>query len=298
MIVKFLTRSMERGGGRLPGLIHYVNQHKELLSGNKDFILTNIVGETTTKGIARHFQENNKLIKKRNGKNIAAYHIVLSWHPDERKHLDNEMLMAFAKKFYQLYDGDRSLAFISVHKDTKNWHLHCAFSASERGSGKNRRISKKELRDLQIAMNEFQRDSFPHLSKSLLYLPELKHNREKIIGDIKVTLPEKLKHSDGSFRAKKRGDVSLLENLRHRLYKVAMKYPDKTGFLDALKLETDLKPYLYRDKPRGVMVNGKKYTYRRLAIGIDDLKQFVRQYDMERLRTQSQQQELFKNLER
>ncbi len=298
MLIKFLTRSSKRPA--LHQLIQYVNQGKEYLAANTDFILTNIPGETTAKGVSRHFVENNKLIKKRRGKQVAAYHIVLSWHPDERKFLDNETLLTFAKKFYQLYDGDRALSFITVHRDTDNWHLHCAFSASERGSGKNRRISKAALRDLQIEMNEFQRDHFPHLDKSLLYLPGLKRNQKKILGEIEVTLPEKLRHPDGSYRAKKRGDASVLESLRHRLYTIAKKHPSRESFLYALERQTDLKPYLYRDKPRGIITpSGKKYTYRRLAIDdLNHLSRFVRAYEMEKLREKSLEQSKSITLER
>ena len=297
MLIKMLSRSLSKP--QISQLLKYINEGRESFEQEQHFITRhNTVGNTTLE-ISRDFEKNNKLIKKRKGRQVGIQHIILSFHPKEKHLLNNEKLFSFSQKFAELMDFDRAITFGRVHYEKHNVHLHFAVSASIYGSGKSRRISKAKLKEVQQEMNRYQQREFPELKHSLLYLPELKRERKRTISGI--PLPEKMQEVDGSIRAKIRGQKSKLEILRNRLLTIAKKFPKEQDFIRAIQNEKGLEVYHYRNRINGIKVleinrNGqeiiKKYRWKRLAIDLGNLQRDARLNELEKIQNRDNERSL------
>jgi len=296
MLIKSLTRGLKNP--QLHQLMRYINEQEESLDKEPHFCLRYNTSGITAKEIAADFGKNNTLIKQRKGKQIGVYHYVLSFHPKERHLLDNAKLYDFGQKFCELMQADKAIAFLRPHWEKDNIHLHCAMSATVFGSGKSRRMTKSKWKEVQIAMNEFQRQQYRELSHSLLYLTELEKSRVSSLG---IPLPEAMRETDGSIRAKSRGKSSQLDHLRNRLLTIAKQYPTKQAFIKAVNTEKNISVYYRRnsDTPTGIITkNGKKYRFKRLAIDIDHLQREVRLHELQRQQEKNRDNQREQSLER
>ncbi|SDR66939.1 Relaxase/Mobilisation nuclease domain-containing protein [Polaribacter sp. KT25b] len=290
MLIKMLSRSLSRPN--LPQLIRYINEGKTHFDNEKNFILRHNTLGKNTKEVAEDFKQNNKFIKQGKQKRIGVQHIILSFHPKEKLFLNTEKLFGFAQKFSELMNFNSAITFGRVHFEKENIHLHFAVSASQFGNGKSRRISKQRLKEIQIDMNRYQQ-KFPELKHSLLYLPELEKSKKSTLTGI--PLPEKMKETDGSIRAKKRGQKSLLENIKEKLISIAKKYPKKEDFLKSIEKEEDFSVYTRNGKPTGIITEtNKKFRFTRLLIDIENLKKEVRLYELEQLKNRDQERSIEK----
>jgi hypothetical protein len=296
MLVKSVTRGLKNP--ELHQLIKYINEKRESLENEPHFCLRYNTSGKTAKEIAKDFEKNNQFIKRRNSKQIGIYHFILSFHSKERYLLDDSKLFDFGQKFCQLMNADKSLAFLRPHWEKDNIHLHCAMSASHFGNGKSRRMSKAKWKEVQIAMNEFQKEHYKELKHSLLYLPELEKSRVSSLG---IPLPEAMRETDGSIRAKSRGKISHLDTVRNQLLELAKKYPQKNEFIKAINQEKTLSVY-YRGNsqvPTGIVTNtGKKYRFKRLALDIENLQREVRLNELNIQQNKQRNNEREQSLER
>lgn len=285
MLVKSLTRDLKNP--ELHQLVRYVNEKQESLEKEPHFCLRYNTTGNTAKDIAADFEKNNEFIKWRDSKQIGAYHFILSFHPKERQLLNNAILFDCGQKFCELMEADKSIAFLRPHWEKDNIHLHCAMSPTEYNSGRSRRMSKARWGKVQIAMNEFQKERYPALKHSLLYLPELGKSRKSSLG---IPLPDTLRETDGSIRAKQRGKMSQLEIVRDKLLEIAKNYPEKQDFIKAINREKALSVY-YRsgaDTPTGIITDSnKKFRFKRLALNIENLTRNVRLYELEKQQNKS-----------
>ena len=294
MLVKSVTRDLRKP--ELHQLIKYINEKRESLENEPHFCLRYNTTGNSAKEIAKDFEKNNEFIKRRNSKQIGAYHFILSFHPRERHLLDDSKLFAFGEKFCELMQADKSLAFLRPHWEKDNIHLHCAMSPSEFGSGKSRRMSKEQWKQVQIGMNEFQRDFHKELKHSLLYLPELEKSRESSLG---IPLPEKMREVDGSVRSKIRGKKSQLEIVRNQLLEIAKKHHSKQNFIRAVNNEKTISVYLRNNLPAGIITGtGKKFRFKRLALDIDNLQREVRLNELKIQQNKNRDSEREQSLER
>ena len=272
-------------------LISYINQSRKSFDDEPNFIIRYNTNGTNCKEVAEDFIYNNKFIKQGKGKRNGVVHIVLSWHKKEQHLLNDAILFDFGKKFCDLINGDNSLIFLRPHYDKKAIHLHIAQSASLLGSSKSTRISKARLKEIQIEMNRYQQSKYKDLKHSLLYLPELEKQKKSTLTGI--PLPTKMKEVDGSIRAKKRGQISVLETLRLQLLELAKKHPKKEDFINTIENEKDISVYFRNDKPTGIITKtGRKFRFKRLNIDIENLPKEIRLNELERLKNRESQQTL------
>ena len=263
---------------KLEQLMLYINEGKETFDEEPHFIIRYNTTGNNPKAIANDFRVNNTHIKKRKGRQIGVQHIILSWHPKEKRLLNDAKLFAFAQKFSEEMDFDRAITLGRVHNETSNTHLHFAVSASQFSSGKSRRISKAKLKEIQQEMNRFQKTKFPELKHSLLYLPELQKIKTTELG---IPLPKMMRDTDGAVHTRKRGGQSQLESIRSTLMGLAKLYPNKDTFLAAIDEQEHIAVYHRNAVPQGIiMASGKKYRFNRLAIDPDNLKRAVRLYNL------------------
>ncbi len=296
MLIKMMSRPLSRPA--LHQLMRYINEGRESFENEPHFILRYNTSGNTTKEIADDFTHNNSFIRRGKGKRNGVVHIVMSWHKKEQKLIDDSMLSDFGRKFAELINCENSLIFCRPHYDKEAIHLHIAQSASLLNSGKSTRISKARLKEIQIEMNEYQREHYPQLKHSLLYLPDLERTKESSLG---IPLPESIRETDGSIRAKMRGKVSQLETVRNQLLAIAKKYPQKQDFIKAINNEKTLSVYYRRgsDTPTGIITStNKKFRFKRLSLNIENLTRDVRLHELEKQQNRNRDNELNKSLER
>ena len=283
MLLKVLSRKLSRPD--LPQLIRYINQGRPSFQNEPNFIISYNTTGKTTKEVANEFKRNNDHIPKHKGRN-GVLHLMASWAKKERHLMNDDILRAFGYKIGELFNADQALMWGRPHYDKENVHLHFALSASWLDSGRSTRISRERLKEIQIELNEMQRDLYPQLKHSLLYLPELEQFHRKTLTGI--PLPEKMKEKDGSVRAKMRGEQSVLDHLRERLLGLAKSHPRKLDFIRAINQQDDIAVYHYRNKPNGIIVKstGKKYRFKRLSIDLDALTRDVKLHQLEQQHNQ------------
>ena len=289
MLIKMMSRPLSKPD--LEQLISYINQKRKTFDDEPNFIIRYNTNGKNCKEVADDFIINNTFIKQGKGKRNGVIHIVLSWHKKEQHLLNDAILFDFGKKFCDLINGDNSLIFLRPHYDKEAIHLHIAQSASLLGSQRSTRISKARLKEIQIEMNRYQQTKYKDLKHSLLYLPELEKQKKSTLTGI--PLPTKMKEVDGSIRAKKRGQKSMLEILKTKLIEVAKNYPNKKDFLNALEIETEFSVYLRNNKATGIITDtGKKFRFSRLSFEIENLQKTVRLHELERLKKRNQERYL------
>jgi len=296
MLIKMMSRPLSRPD--LHQLMTYINEGRESFENEPHFILRYNTSGNTTKDIADDFERNNSLIQKGKGKRNGVVHIVMSWHTKEQHLINNVMLSDFGRKFSNLINGENSLIFCRPHYDKEAIHLHIAQSASLLNSGRSTRITKARLKEIQIEMNEYQREKHPQLKQSILYLPDLEKSRKSNLG---IPLPEAMRETNGSFRTKSREKISQLETVRNQLLTIAKKFPQKHGFIKAINREKILSVY-YRgnsETPTGIITNtNKKFRFKRLALNIENLTRDVRLHELEKQQHRSRDNEHNQSLER
>ena len=276
-LIKYLTRDARRPG--LLQLVNYVFEGTKSVPDDRSFHLLHNVSGITTQEIAKQFREHNKqYLKIRKSKTVGVYHIIISWHVDEKEKLNDTTLRAFAEKFVGM--NPSAMYVIRAHYERDNIHLHVIQSATEYGSRTSMRLSKAELKHLQQEINRFQQERFPELDKSVLYLDERK--REKV-SDLGIPLPSRLEFkSDGEYRIKRRKKKTHKEILRTELASLCRPGMSEAAFLQAVEQHAEIELY-QRGKHKGVIWSGRKFRLKTLGIDPQNLREFTRMARLEKL---------------
>jgi Relaxase/Mobilisation nuclease domain len=168
MIIKALSR--KAGGGQLIRYIlrYALDDEKQTVSKDQpaqSFIIRHNIRSRSIEGFIKEFKQNeaNRIHKRSN--QTVLNHFIISFSPGDSKNIDDETLKAIAKKFIQLR-GENNLYVGSKHLDKEHIHLHIAGSGTQI-NGLSSRISKKELADLKLELDVYQKEQFPELFHSL-----------------------------------------------------------------------------------------------------------------------------------
>ena len=170
MIVKILTRNS-------PSYISLINY---IIDGSKDkdskpHIITHNLRSETIVGYEQEFIENEALRKSKRSDRIYMYHEIISLSANEDNSIMTDALLNDLALRYISLRGNNGLFIGAIHRDKEHIHIHFMAGGSEFKTGKAFRLTKAELHDLKIKLQEFHREKYPQIAHSF---PE--HGKGKV----------------------------------------------------------------------------------------------------------------------
>ena len=229
-------------------------------SPDQEPIYWNIAMPTITEAESAFKEQDNLLRKRKNGNRML--HEILSFSPEDSKHLTDSKLRLLCLEYLKIR-ASRNVAFAQIHKDTGHPHIHILISPNEYGSSKVTTFNRKQYFQIRHDMERFQKQRFPELEHSIVFLNDKK--KERVKSDKSM--------SDKEYQAQKRtGTKNIKEELKTELAVIFENAQSKEEFFSTiLSSSYDLEIYTYRGKNRGILHNEKKYTFRTLGFSNDRL---------------------------
>jgi len=228
---------------------YIANEDKSL---DQEYILHNTLGNTI-QDVVEEFKSNDKFLKLRSNSN-RIIHEVVSFHPDDTPHLDADVIRDLVFKYLELR-GSRNLAFGSIHWD-KQLHAHLMISPNEVANSRVTHISRSKYLRIRKELEQYQRQKYEKL-KSVVFLEKSPFNEKEPLINLSHTEYQYQKN-----QGDKNSDKMLLREILSNAYKQSQTQDE---FYDRL-LQSGCEIYTYRGKNRGILKNGRKYTFRILGI--------------------------------
>lgn len=159
MILKNLTR--KSGTSQL---VNYLFKNEK--DKKPEPILKHNLRGRTTQGWSKEFEHNFELRNNRRKDNIQLHHTIISFSNKDKKHIYPELLKDITKKYIELRGKD-NIYLASSHHDKEHIHLHIVMSSIKYLTGESNRISRKEFKEIKLALDTYQKDKYPELVNSL-----------------------------------------------------------------------------------------------------------------------------------
>lgn len=210
----------------------------------------------TEKGALDAFHQQDRLLKKRSNGN-RLLHDILSFSPEDSRHLNHAKLQNLCMEYLRIRAG-KNIAFAQIHQDRRHFHIHIIISPNEYGSDKVSTFTRKEYFQVRKDIERYQRENYSELEHSIVFLKE--RSKEKSISDKEF---QQLK------RTGKRNVKSLLKEEIKTIFDAS--HNKDEFYSKILSSSSDMEIYTYRGKNRGILLDGKKYTFRTLGITKDML---------------------------
>lgn len=244
MLIKILSRKNKS----FRSLIGYIGRETE---GQE--LYWNLSQNSTPEVLEKEFLEND-VYRSSQAKN-RMYHHILSFSAKDKSVITPELLENVAQEYISKAGLENHLVFGRVHSDTQHYHWHLISSQNAYHSKKAFRLSKQELKNLQVQMEEFTREHFPELKYSYAYSG--KRNLTLGLATSKVTM----KPTEQEFHMRKSERSTEKQTVIEYLINLASQVQSPNDFEKAIEQDTRYNFYTYRDKIHGITdrQNGKKY---------------------------------------
>lgn len=242
---------MSRKSGIKPLLTYLFKDEEKLHSKiHEPFVIRKNVRTRSLEKWVKEFEVNEALRQYKRKDAVKAYHTVLSFNGKDRQKMSTPMLKDITRKYMNLRGKD-ALYIAAVHYDRSHIHIHIAESGTKYKTGKANRLSKKEFRELKIAMATYQKKKYPELINSL---PD--HGRTAV----------RAYKAQNSRESRKEALHELLST----------SWQDSTTldeFLDTIK-QAGHEPYYRNSQLTGIKyMNGQKFRLSRLGYGKEKLQE-------------------------
>lgn len=158
-IVKILTRHTPS----FTSLIKYILQEGKV--SDHEVISHNLKSNTIT-GYIKEFFANESFRKQERKDQVYLFHEILSFNANEDSNLITPEIMQDIAKEYMRLRGSDGVILGAVHRDKDHIHLHLCVSALKFRTGKSFRLSKGELQNLKISIQNFHKLKYPEISQS------------------------------------------------------------------------------------------------------------------------------------
>lgn len=213
----------------------------------------NVAQNSTPEVLEREFLENDEY-RSSQAKN-RMYHHILSFSTKDKAVITPELLESVAQEYLLKAGLENHLVFGRVHSDTEHYHWHLISSQNAFHSKKGYRLSKTELKNLQVQMEEFTRLHYPEIKYSYAYSG--KRNLTLGLTTSKVTM----KPTEQEFQMRKSERSTEKQTIIEYLINLAIQVPSSNDFEKAIEQDARYGFYTYRYKIHGIMdkQNGKKY---------------------------------------
>jgi len=153
--------------GKYETLIDYILRGA---SHDEDFtIFRNTKVGTDRDSIVNSFIQNDKYRKR---VRTRCQHVILSYH--YRSNPSQDALWKLTNEFLRLRRMDNAVVFGKCHAEPSSGcvHVHLAVSQNLYLQDKSIRVPKKELKEQNRLLEQFQQEYFPELNDSIVFLKE------------------------------------------------------------------------------------------------------------------------------
>ncbi len=157
-VVKILARH----NPSYKSLINYILKEQN----EKPQIITHNLHSVDPVLASREFLENEAYRSTTRSDQVFLYHEILSFSNKDTQKINPEMLEDLGRKYIELR-GNEGVYFGAVHKDRDHIHLHFCVSGTKLYTGTAMRLSKENLKELKINFQEYQKQKYPELEKSI-----------------------------------------------------------------------------------------------------------------------------------
>jgi len=234
-VVKILSRH----NPSYASLINYILQDGK---NDKPEIISHNLRSDTIPGYTKEFIENESFRQQTRSDQVYLFHEIVSFNAKEDT-IGAEVIKDIATEYMRLR-GNEGVMLGAVHRDKEHVHLHVCVSALKFRSGTSFRLSKAELRELKVSLQEYHKEKHPEISKSF---PQ--H------GNGKAYL------KDAKWYALQKEQRNLLKDqINDKVRSCFEKAASQKEFLELLR-EEDLHHYERGGKPYGIEYEDTKFRF-------------------------------------
>lgn len=249
MIVKIKSRKNQT----YRQLLEYMLHDNDRLSGKEGFVVAhNLKGNRIDSWVDQlKALEAGRVHRRKNS--VTMTHEILSWHADDAKHMTKGKMERMTREYIRMR-GVRGAKVLAIpHYNKSHYHVHLLVSGVD-AVGRAMRLSRDELRDLKINVQQYQVENFPELRNSLPAHGHKSSGRE----------------TDNEREYKKRtGKLSVREEVAMLVRSCHSQAISEDDFYERLK-KIGLNTYRRGGKVYGVECNGRKYRFSSLGIDIGE----------------------------
>jgi REP element-mobilizing transposase RayT len=251
MILKVLTRH----NPSYASLIDYITRDSKAPDGNPMVFTHNLRGEGKANW-TQEFLENEASRKNTRSNQIYLYHEIISFSDKENTQaFTKEVITDLAEKYMSLRGND-GLMIGAVHTDKNHLHLHFCTSGTKYRTGLANRLSRTDLQDLKVKLQEYHREKYPELDKSIC-----EHGK----GNSYVT--------DREWQTRNKGQRTLLKDkIRATVRECFANAQTQQEFLTCLQ-EAGLHHYERNGVPAGIAYDDAKIRFSRLDISKESIQE-------------------------
>lgn len=204
--------------------------------------------------LQQEFIQNN-FYRSKGAKN-RMYHHILSFSSKDKSVITPEMLHNIALHYITEAQLENHLVYGRVHTDKDHIHWHLMSSQNCFHSKKGFRLSKSELKALQIEMEEHTKEHYPQIKHSFVYTA----NKRNLTLGLKTSKVQ-IKPTEQEFQIARQGKASEKQLLIEQVKTLARASTTVPDFERLINQDTQYGFYSYRGKIHGIIDkhNNKKY---------------------------------------
>ena len=205
--------------------------------------------------LQKEFIQNNAYRSK--GAKNNMYHHILSFSSKDKMVITPEILHDVALYYINKAGLENHLVYGRVHTDRDHTHWHLMSSQNSFHSRKGFRLSKSELKALQVEMEEYTKAHYPQIKHSFAYTT---NKRNLTLG--LETSKAVIKPTEQEFQITKQGKTTEKEKLIAYLKAIAKQSSSIREFENRITQDSKYGFYSYRDKIHGIMDKEQNKKYR------------------------------------
>lgn len=246
MLIKILSRKNNSFGK----LMDYIS--KEADSQN---LCYNLPQTEELNILQKEFIQNNAYRSK--GAKNNMYHHILSFSSKDKMVVTPEILHDVALYYINKAGLENHLVYGRVHNDREHIHWHLMSSQNSFHSRKGFRLSKSELKTLQLEMEEYTKAHYPQIKHSFAYTT----NKRNLTLGLEISKAV-IKPTEQEFQITKQGKTTEKEKLIAYLKTIAKQSNSIREFENRITQDSKYGFYSYRDKIHGIMDKEQNKKYR------------------------------------
>lgn len=254
MFVKVLPRH----SGTFEGLLQYIFKEENPNHKLNHHFFNNVKGKSISE-IALEFEQQaeNRKVKRKDA--VKFYHEVLSYNSKDREILTPEMVRDIGLKYIELRGLMGQMAG-KVHFEKEHLHLHLLVNSVEVVTGKAFRLSRNELQDLKLNLQEYHKTRWPEIQFSFC---EHGKNKEYL--------------TDRAFHAKQKKHRDEIKNqILETVQSIFKESKSQQEFKDKLR-DAGLNHYERKSIPTGIFIDDVKVRFTKLGISIEEIEHLTKE---------------------
>jgi hypothetical protein len=246
MLIKILSRKNNSFGK----LMNYISKEAD-----SQTLCYNLPQTDELNILQQEFIQNNAYRSK--GAKNNMYHHILSFSSKDKAVITPEILHDVALHYINKAGLENHLVYGRVHTDRENLHWHLMSSQNSFHNKKGFRLSKSELKALQVEMEEYTKEYYPQIKHSFAYTT---NKRNLTLG--LETSKAVIKPTEQEFQIAKLGRITEKEKLIDHLKAIAKASSTTLEFENRITQDSKYELYRYRDKIHGIVDKEQNKKYR------------------------------------